>query len=100
MVIGDENVVNTSFTELFEALDELKKQVSQAKKLSDEQKLILASDIDSINNQIAKPEPDKQIVARLWASAEKHVYKRRAFLPMQQPRNGRGKDLRLIKGKH
>lgn len=73
MVIGDENVVNTSFTELFEALDELKKQVSQAKKLSDEQKLILASDIDSINNQIAKPEPDKQIVARLWASAEKHV---------------------------
>jgi hypothetical protein len=29
--------------------------------------------IDSIENQIAKPEPDKQIVARLWASAEKIV---------------------------
>ena len=73
MVIGDENVVNPSFTELFEALDDLKKQVSQSTKLSDEQKLILASDIDSINNQIAKPEPDKQIVARLWASAENVV---------------------------
>ena len=73
MVIGDENVVNTNFTELFEALDELKKQVRQAKQLSDEQKLILASDIDSIKNQIAKPEPDKQIVARLWASADKIV---------------------------
>jgi hypothetical protein len=73
VVIGEENVVNASFTELFETLDELKKQASRSNKLSDEQKLILASDIDSIKNQIAKPEPDKQIVARLWASADKLV---------------------------
>ncbi len=73
MVIGDENVVNAQFTDLFKALDELKGETSQSKNLSDEQKLILASDIDSIKNQIAKPEPDKQIVARLWANAEKIV---------------------------
>ena len=73
MVIGDENVVNTRFADLYAALEELKKDIGQSKKLSDEQKLIVTSDIDSIENQIAKPEPDKQIVGRLWASAEKIV---------------------------
>ena len=67
------NVVNAQFRDLFKALDELKGEASQSKDLSDEQKLILASDIDSIKNQIAKPEPDKQIVARLWANADKIV---------------------------
>jgi hypothetical protein len=73
MVIGDENVVNTRFADLYAALEELKKEIGQSKKLSDEQKLVVTSDIDSIENQIAKPEPDKQIVSRLWASAEKIV---------------------------
>jgi Mor family transcriptional regulator len=73
MVIGDENVVNTRFADLYETLEQLKREVGQSKKLSDEEKLVVTSDIDSIENQIAKPEPDKQIITQLWASAEKVV---------------------------
>ncbi len=73
MVIGDENVVNAKFADLFGALEELKKAVAHSPSLSDEQKLIVTADIEGINNQISKPEPNRKIVAQLWAGVEKIV---------------------------
>ena len=61
-VVGDGNIVNTQFTDLSRALDELDRAISQARDLTDIQKLDAAADLSTIRAQIAKQNPDKTIV--------------------------------------
>lgn len=72
-IIGDGNVVNASFTDLSRTLDELKDAVLGLSSLSNEQKLVTVSDIDTIQAQLQKPDPDKAIVQKVWAGVEKVV---------------------------
>ncbi len=70
-VVGDGNVVNTQWTDLSRALDELDKAIG-ASPLNDEQKLDAAGDLATIRTQIAKKNPIKEVIAGAWHSLE-HV---------------------------
>ncbi len=72
-VVGDGNVVNTTFTELARVLNEVRQAVLNAASVSDEQKLDAAAGIDTLQAQLQKPSPDKEIVKRVWGGIEKIV---------------------------
>lgn len=69
-VVGDGNVVNTAFTDLSQVLTDLRTAVLEVETLSDEEKLNVAADIDALQSQLQKPEPDRAIVGTLWKSIE------------------------------
>ena len=70
-VVGSGNVVNTSFTDLSQALSDLRQVVLSSQSLSDEQRLSATADIDSLQSQIQKPSPDHSVVKAIWSSLEK-----------------------------
>jgi hypothetical protein len=69
-VVGDGNVVNTSYTDLSRALTDLRTAVLAAPELSDVQKLDGASDIDALLAQLQKPQPSRGVVRELWAGVQ------------------------------
>ena len=70
-VVGNENVVNVEYSDLYSALDGLENAASMSDNLSDEDKLNVIADVESLKNQLSKPEPDKTIVSKLWSGIEK-----------------------------
>lgn len=68
---GDGNVVNTEFNDLRGALDGLKDAISRSHEINENEKLNNAADIESIKDQLAKPEPNKSVIASLWSGLEK-----------------------------
>ncbi len=70
-VVGDGNVVNTTFTDLSRVLTDMKRAVLNELTLKDEQKLDIVADIDSLQAQLQKPEPKKSIIQALWSGIEK-----------------------------
>jgi len=69
-VVGDGNIVNTHFTDLSRAIDELDQTISNSTELSDTQKLDAAADLSTIRTQIVKQQPNKEIIAAAWKSLE------------------------------
>jgi hypothetical protein len=69
-VVGDGNVVNANFTDLSRALDELDRAIGTAKELTDAQKLDAIADLSTIRTQIAKQNPNKQIIKTAWESLQ------------------------------
>lgn len=69
-VVGEGNVVNTSFTEVATVLSDLRQALLTSDAISDEQKLDAAADIDALQSQLQKPAPKREIVAPLWKSIE------------------------------
>jgi hypothetical protein len=67
-ILGDGNIVNTEFTDLSRAIDELDRAIADSKSLSDEQKLDAAADLSTIQSQIAKKNPDRSIVNAAWSA--------------------------------
>ncbi len=73
-VIGTDNVVvNTQYSDLYRALDQLGDAISDSDALGDEAKLGALADIHSLKGQLAKPVPDRVVIARLWSGVEKVV---------------------------
>jgi len=72
-VIGDENVVNAEYSDLYQALNEFEKSISSSDKLSDEDKLNVTADVESLKNQLSKPKPNRAIIANIWSGIEKIV---------------------------
>jgi hypothetical protein len=70
-VIGDGNVVNTNFTELSRVLTELKSEIQANTTINDEDKLTVIADIDTLQAQLQKPQPNATIIGMLWTSIEK-----------------------------
>jgi hypothetical protein len=70
-VVGEGNVVNTTFTDLSRVLTDMKQAVLNEAKLKDEAKLDIVADIDSLQAQLQKPEPQKPIIQALWSGIEK-----------------------------
>jgi hypothetical protein len=64
--IGDGNVVNAHYTDLYRALDGLDKAIGDSGELSDEQKLNAAADLTTIRSQISKPTPNACIIRAAW----------------------------------
>ena len=66
-------MVNVKFADLHQELEKLKQAVAHSLKITDEQKLDVTADIESIRDQLAKEKPDKTIVSRLWSGIQKIV---------------------------
>jgi hypothetical protein len=71
ITLGDGNVVNASFRQLFEDLSGLKEAITSNEELSDEAKLDAAVDIETLKDQLAKAKPDPDVVSKLWPRIEK-----------------------------
>ncbi len=72
-IIGDENIVNAEYSDLYQALNEFEKSVSSSDKISDEDKLNITADVESLKNQLSKPKPARTIIANIWSGIEKIV---------------------------
>lgn len=70
-VVGDGNVVNTSFTDLSRALGDMRTAVLAEPKLASEQKLEVVADIEGLQAQLQKPRPDTSVIRMLWSGIEK-----------------------------
>jgi len=71
ITMGDGNIVNVEFAELHKKLDSLKKEISESALLDDTQKLDASVDIESIKDQLAKPNPNNSIIGNLWDNVKK-----------------------------
>ena len=70
ITLGDGNVVNTQFNDLHRALGDLKEAITSNQDLAEAQKLDFAVDVESIRDQLAKPEPSRGVVRQLWSALE------------------------------
>ncbi len=70
ITMGDGNIINTQFKSLHNELTELKKIVVSSG-VSDKEKLDVAADIETLKDQLIKPEPDKTIIGHLWSNIKK-----------------------------
>jgi len=73
VIIGNNNIVNSQLQELYGLLEILERKVAESKYISDEQKLIIESDIGTIKSQMAKPQPNFGVVKQIWNGIEKTV---------------------------
>jgi len=71
ITVGDGNQVNAKFADAAQALAELKQALKTSSSLTEPQKVDVVGDIDSIQSQLAKPEPNKLVVSTLWSGVEK-----------------------------
>jgi hypothetical protein len=69
-VVGDGNVVNTSLGDASAALADLRTLVLSSPAIADDDRLEAVSDIDSIQAQLQKPQPSREVVASLWDSVK------------------------------
>jgi hypothetical protein len=67
-VVGSNNVVRNEFVDILRALTQLEGVVKISDKLSEEQKLDVQADIQTIKNQLSKSSPDKSILQKAMES--------------------------------
>ncbi len=65
-IIGDGNIVNTNFTELYKSLDSLKTKVLESKEYSQQNMATINADLQTIQAQLAKEKPNKSIILLAW----------------------------------
>jgi len=71
VTIGDGNQINIRYKEAAQALSELRHAISNSTSISDTEKLDVVTDIDSIQDQLAKPQPNGSVIQILWRNIEK-----------------------------
>jgi hypothetical protein len=71
VTIGDGNQINVKFKEAAQALSDFRNAVIKTDELKDDVKLDIVTDIDSIQDQLAKPTPNKTVIQTLWSGIEK-----------------------------
>ena len=71
VTLGDGNFVNAQYVDLNKELETIKKAIAQLENINDDEKLDLVVDIESIRDQLAKPQPNKTIINHLWSGIEK-----------------------------
>lgn len=71
IVLGDGNVVNSSYRPLYEELDRLRLALADSTELNDTSKLEASVSIETIKDQLALPRPDQTIVEKAWDTASK-----------------------------
>lgn len=63
-VVGSHNVVRNEFVDVLRTFNQLEGAVKMSDKLSEEQKLDVQADIQTIKNQLSKAKPDKSIIQK------------------------------------
>ena len=66
ITLGDGNQVNVRFQALGEALSDLRKAIKDSDKISETQKLDLVVDVDTLQSQLARTTPNRELVSRVW----------------------------------
>lgn len=66
MAIGDGNIVQNQYSDLYRNLDLLGEGVRRSNEFSDVEKLNYQAEIETIKSQLAKPLPDKGILQKAW----------------------------------
>jgi len=70
ITLGDGNQINAEFSDLGQALVELRDAITQSE-APEQQKMSLVADIDTIQSQLAKPEPSRGIIAAAWDNVKR-----------------------------
>ncbi|MGD0597561.1 MAG: hypothetical protein ABSA64_08595 [Sedimentisphaerales bacterium] len=65
ITLGDGNQVNAQYSDLGQALVELRKAITQSE-VSEDQKMSFVADIDTIESQLAKTQPNRSIIMSAW----------------------------------
>ena len=65
VVLGDKNIVNQNYKELNNLLNELSEDIRK-EDIDDTEKLNVIADIETMQQQIMKPNPDKGILSKAW----------------------------------
>jgi len=71
IVLGDGNVVNSTYRPVYEELGRLRQAVADSTELNDTSKLEASVSIDTIKDQLALSQPDRTIVEKAWDMASK-----------------------------
>jgi len=69
ITLGDGNQINAKFSDLGQTLVELRDAITQSE-APEQQKMSLVADIDTIQSQLAKPDPSRGIIAAAWDSVK------------------------------
>lgn len=69
ITLGDGNQVNAQFSELGQALVDLGEAIARSD-APEVEKMSLIADIDTIQSQLAKPEPNRSIIGAAWKAVE------------------------------
>ena len=69
ITLGDGNQINARFSELGNALVELRQAITSSN-ASEVQKMGLVADLDTIQSQLAKAQPNRSIVAAAWEAVQ------------------------------
>lgn len=69
ITLGDGNQINAKFGDLGESLAQLREAITRSD-TPDAQKMELVADIDTIQSQLAKPEPNRRIVKAAWETVK------------------------------
>lgn len=69
ITLGDGNQIDAQFSELGQALVELRNAITKSD-ASEALKMILVADIDTIQSQLAKPQPNRSIIAAAWEAVK------------------------------
>jgi hypothetical protein len=67
ITVGDGNQVNAVFRDVGQALSELAEQIRQSTELTEERKLEYVADIQSMQAQLAKPQPNRSVLRSIWS---------------------------------
>jgi hypothetical protein len=70
ITIGDGNQIEAQYKDVGEALASLADAIKASKKLDDSAKLDLVADINSMQDQLAKKNPNKGVLRSLWTGVE------------------------------
>lgn len=71
ITLGDGNQVNVQFRDVGEALAALREAIKESRTLEEAAKVDLVVDVDSIQDQLAKREPNKTVLQTLWTGIER-----------------------------
>jgi hypothetical protein len=70
ITVGDGNQVNAVFRDVGQALSELAEQIRQSTEFTEEQKLEYVADIQSMQAQLAKPQPNRSVLRSIWSGLQ------------------------------
>ncbi len=69
ITVGDGNQVDARYGNIGEALSNLRSAITQSA-IPESEKLAYVADIDTIQSQLAKPSPNRQIISAAWQTVK------------------------------
>jgi hypothetical protein len=66
ITLGDGNQVNARFRDLGESLSQLRDAIKKSDKIDDTGKIELVVDVDTLQSQLGRPNPNRELISRLW----------------------------------